>query len=605
MGSNFCMVSLKFFIKTTLVLLLTIGGSFTAYYFIRTHLSVALAYKKDGMASTSEWSLSFGREVRVMRAALNPPVSGKWYVKNGLFGSSVIKFVPTNGFVKGETYVADIAIARTYDKGELIEIKPVRFIVSSAPGVASITIDGERKKIIPRPLIELVTDETLMAHTLVPSIVGYDIHFEEITKESNRIVWKITDDLPYGTRLVFQVKDEKGALIIAREIETVVEPKIEHFSAKEYVIPGDIIKVSFNAPMATEPQPLTFDIAGSGVWTDPRTYEYTVSAVSGGMSYAVRLLQGARSLDGGIVTVEDTRMVSSPGAVVASFQSLQKEYNIQTPIEISFSQPVDRVSAEKAFRISPTAKGSFSWQGETLIFTPTKLAYQKRYTISLNVGIKAEYGLPSTEKVSKTFVTVPEVHKLAVPYYQQEYSRSCEAAALRMALAYLGINTNDMDIIKKIGYDPRPKDVARNEWDDPREMFVGYVSKTNGDGYGVYGAPIARAAEGFGRDAHFTTDITPQFLAQSVLAGNPVVLWGYTTLASPISWRTPKGGEVTALPGEHARLVVGVYGSASDPVGFYLHDPLSGKQYEYWDAGNLMKHVRAVPGVTNQAVVVM
>ena len=69
--------------------------------------------------------------------------------------------------------------------------------------------------------------------------------------------------------------------------------------------------------------------------------------------------------------------------------------------------------------------------------------------------------------------TVP-VFKLDVPYYQQQYANSCEAASLRMALAYYGINiSDDLEIVKKFGYDPRDKDTINNEWDNPQEMFVG------------------------------------------------------------------------------------------------------------------------------------
>lgn len=69
-------------------------------------------------------------------------------------------------------------------------------------------------------------------------------------------------------------------------------------------------------------------------------------------------------------------------------------------------------------------------------------------------------------------------------------------------------------------------------------------------------------------------------------------------------WSVHGGGEVTALPGEHVRVVVGVYGSTSNPIGFYLHDPRNGKRYEYWEADDLIQNFTKVPGVTDQAVVV-
>lgn len=131
-------------IVRTLIGLIIFAGSFAGYYFIRTHLPVSIVYKKDGVTSVDEWTISFGRELRIMSAALNPPVSGKWYAKNGLFGSSVLKFAPTSGFVKGETYVADIAIARTYDEEEIIEIPSCTIFRST--GTDGGSSRGEYKK---------------------------------------------------------------------------------------------------------------------------------------------------------------------------------------------------------------------------------------------------------------------------------------------------------------------------------------------------------------------------------------------------------------------------------------------------------------------------
>lgn len=198
-----------------------------------------------------------------------------------------------------------------------------------------------------------------------------------------------------------------------------------------------------------------------------------------------------------------------------------------------------------------------------------------------------------------------EVFKLEVPYFKQEYSRSCEAASLRMVLAYYGVTVNDMEILQKFGYAPRPKNKENNIWDDPHEMFVGDASKDTGEGYGVYGEPVVQAAKFFGRDALYSTKITPQYLAKNVRAGHPVILWGYIVSAGPkIRWHSPKGKEVVAIADEHARVVVGVRGSTENPAGFYLHDPRSGAQYEYWSKEKLMTHISTAPGVTNQAVVV-
>ncbi len=220
--------------------------------------------------------------------------------------------------------------------------------------------------------------------------------------------------------------------------------------------------------------------------------------------------------------------------------------------------------------------------------------------------------LANIENINKKeVVSKPAVQttKLSIPYHSQQYKNSCEAASLKMALEYRGIKVSEMDILQKFGYAPRMKDVEKNEWDDPQKMYVGFVDIVGSTiGYGVYGLPVVKAVESFGRQAEYTTNVTSNFLAKNIKAGNPIILWGYTSFReSPYTWNTPDGNTVKAFKGEHARLVVGVVGGDVDgnnPKGFYVHDPFNGQKYQYWSTESLMAQVNAVPGVTNQAVVV-
>lgn len=198
-----------------------------------------------------------------------------------------------------------------------------------------------------------------------------------------------------------------------------------------------------------------------------------------------------------------------------------------------------------------------------------------------------------------------KITKLNVPYFAQQYKNSCEAASLRMALAFYGIKTDDMALVQAFGYTPRLRDEVTNTWDDPREMFVGFVNGQAGTGYGAYGQPVAKAAKSFGRDAEFTTDISAEMLATEIRAGHPIVIWGYTSLTGkPYTWNVPNGGEVRAFRGEHARVIMGVQGTTENPIGFYVHDPFNGEQAKFWKTQDLIKHMHSVLGVTNQAVII-
>jgi|GEM_PF-2652862 len=60
--------------------------------------------------------------------------------------------------------------------------------------------------------------------------------------------------------------------------------------------------------------------------------------------------------------------------------------NIETTarIEITFSEPMNKTAAQKAFVIDPSVKGTFSWEGNKLIFTPDKeLKKGQKYIIKI------------------------------------------------------------------------------------------------------------------------------------------------------------------------------------------------------------------------------
>ena len=199
---------------------------------------------------------------------------------------------------------------------------------------------------------------------------------------------------------------------------------------------------------------------------------------------------------------------------------------------------------------------------------------------------------------------------LKIPAYKQQYANSCEASTLRMALAYKGIKiSNDVSLLSKFGYNPTYKDWTNNIWDDPQKQYVGYVEISGRPygGYGVYGLPVVKAVESFGKKAEYetSTNIKVQDIAKAIDEKNPVLFWGYTSLKEPVyTWKTKEGREVTAVKGEHVRVVVGYKGTINKPIGFYIHDSFTGKAYEYWTAEKLIAHINKVPGVTDQIVIV-
>ncbi|MEK6814528.1 MAG: Ig-like domain-containing protein [Nitrospirota bacterium] len=75
-------------------------------------------------------------------------------------------------------------------------------------------------------------------------------------------------------------------------------------------------------------------------------------------------------------------------------------YQFPRPISITFSKEMDRASAEQAFSVSPSLEGAFSWDGNTMIFTPSTYPLTFEMTVTVGTGAKDARGSPLREPYS-------------------------------------------------------------------------------------------------------------------------------------------------------------------------------------------------------------
>jgi len=81
-----------------------------------------------------------------------------------------------------------------------------------------------------------------------------------------------------------------------------------------------------------------------------------------------------------------------------------KDVPAGTTIEITFSEAMNRTSAEAAFSISPGVTGKISWVGNKLVFTPDQnLTAGKKYTVSVGTTAKDLAGNPLDKASSWSF----------------------------------------------------------------------------------------------------------------------------------------------------------------------------------------------------------
>lgn len=112
------------------------------------------------------------------------------------------------------------------------------------------------------------------------------------------------------------------------------------------------------------------------------------------------IMAGLILLTGGVVALGDH--VGVP--VVGHEPGEDDTPPVTTSIQIAFGETVDTVSAEDHFRIEPAVEGRFSWERNTLIFTPDQALNPNRfYTVTLTAGVESATGRRSNKTLSWSF----------------------------------------------------------------------------------------------------------------------------------------------------------------------------------------------------------
>lgn len=241
-----------------------------------------------------------------------------------------------------------------------------------------------------------------------------------------------------------------------------------------------------------------------------------------------------------------------------------------------------RESTVRDSRVRPDAKSGLA-AGILAVAVVVAVATPVLGNPRLRAGVERRVRLLAAEARTLPTATV----MLDVPFHRQERALSCEAATLRMALAYRGVVVTERELLEAIGVDPAPR--VRQEdgmmtWGDPDEAFVGDVDgKMGTTGYGVHARPIGRVAGRY-RRAEVISGASAQVIVDAIDAGNPVISWGHIGRGAPIRWRTLGGKTVTAVNGEHTRVVIGYVGPSDAPTGFIMLDPIYGRQFWSLDA---------------------
>lgn len=96
---------------------------------------------------------------------------------------------------------------------------------------------------------------------------------------------------------------------------------------------------------------------------------------------------------GDIYYIDDVELVkigvdNNPPMVIRN-TPIEGNSPVTTQINVTFSEAMNKTSAQSAFSTSPAITGNFSWNGNTMLYTPrSNLTYEAKFTVTIGTGAK-------------------------------------------------------------------------------------------------------------------------------------------------------------------------------------------------------------------------
>src|SRR3989339_100736 len=524
---------------------------------------------------------------------MNPEILGEWKIYK-YFGflpfTRKIEFIPQQSFLpeqKVMIYVSYIANPLFSDPGNehYLEIES-----DSLPLVTESSITNEDTDILTDQFLVLDLNKNDSNNCLYKVVSNPEIETEIIKNGTAMIIIKPKQKLPQNTNYQWEVFQTPVSInLVTSEIiqkgeeksiyklsfTTVAAPLIKSVSPsdKETGVKVDReILIEFGEELATNNFSsyfrITPEIEGEVNFVEEKKLTFKPkSSFNKDTEYQIILTKGIASKKGGIIENDIQYQFKTIGPVeVISFSPGLHAVNIDLnpQILITFNEEVNHASAESKFKISPAVSGTYSWNGNTLIFTlENSLSYSTSYNVTIEAGIESIDGLASINKYVNQFTTRPNIFSLNVPLYSQAESYTCNIAAARMMLSYRGVSVSESTLKNEIGI------VGTRGSGNPHKGYV--------ENYGTYWEPISTAVSKY-RSNQIMTNWNLTDLLSEVEKGNPVMVWGQNGWSTPtnISWTATDGTYIYAVSGMHSYIVKGFTGTKDNPDRILINDPWRG-----------------------------
>ncbi|MCS7061506.1 MAG: Ig-like domain-containing protein, partial [Anaerolineae bacterium] len=307
-----------------------------------------------------------------------------------------------------------------------------------------------------------------------------------------------------------------------------------------------VITILFNRPVvpltgldrqASLPQPVTFEpsIEGSGEWLNTSIYVFRPSKpLAAGVLYTGRVAAGLQDTAGALLQ-EDyiwTFSVAAPIVKAVDPGDGSADVDLRRPISITFSQKMNRPSAEAAFTIDPPVRGSFRWADEVAELLP-----QTRY---------GEQGDPPAPGMTPQFASPAGEVMAFVP--EEDYQRGVTyrvtiAETARAAVGEAGLRAATSFSFRSIEL-----------------PAVAATTPANG---------AERAETNAGFNIRFTAPVLPETVLPNLSFEPPISLTGVYTYYDPQEKRFYLG--VDFKPSTDYRVTIG--GAIADRYGVQIGRP--------------------------------
>jgi uncharacterized protein YvpB len=515
---------------------------------------------------------------------VSPEVEGEWIFQNALpFFSGQYKdravFIPKESFYPETKIVVYVVGLKRLFPGGATHEQSVEFFSPRLPIITEVYPKNGQENVSVKDPFEITFDspggEFVNWIYEISPLVDFTI---DKSDNKHRLVFSkpLLQDREYTLTISragrsYRVTDfsdiEKGDVELMEKItfKTVASPFVKLFDQQGSGARADSpIKIVFseamNAASVAEKFVLSPATTGKIKWEDEKTFIFVPDdEFKKGVDYTIKFLSGMENKYGGN-TDQDIELHFSPVGAVKVLSTYPKNGSYGLSVDLSravieFDQAVDHASAQNSFSISPNISGSFSWEGNKMVFSfGRSLDNSTKYSVKLKKDIKTVYGLDSDKDYNYSFTTKDKVFSLDIPMYYQSETFTCNIAATRMVLASKGTKLSEAAIKAVVG-----------EGGDPNVNWV--------EGYGVHWGPINNFISKY-RTVALKRNWNVIDLVKEVQSGNPVIIWGYNQLGSSGAFKLDSGA--TAYHGMHSLVVKGFVGNVENPTSIIVNDPWRG-----------------------------